>query len=360
MTETSNIDSINDDVSRLRSDFDQSKNDLMQKPDSEAIDQLRIQYLGRKGALNKLMEQLKSLDREAKPLAGKIINELRQHLNTNLEELITKSKQWEIEKVLASQPIDISLPGRSIKPEGSLHPVTLVRETLLDEFRKLGFMVADGPELDLDFYNFGALNFQDDHPARDMQDTFFIESEEKLVLRTHTSNIQIHTMLQNQPPLRVVAPGRVYRCDSDLTHTPMFHQIEGLVVDLNISMADMKGVVDRFLKAIFGGDLETRLRPSFFPFVEPGAEIDLACVACKGSGCRICSMTGWLEIGGLGMVHPNVFEATQIDSEKYTGFAFGFGIDRIAMLKYGLGDLRQLFEGNQPFLGQFALHPQFN
>jgi phenylalanyl-tRNA synthetase alpha chain len=220
-------------------------------------------------------------------------------------------------------------------------------------------MVADGPEIDLDFYNFGALNFQDDHPARDMQDTFFVQSDEKLVLRTHTSNIQIHTMLKNQPPMRVVAPGRVYRCDSDLTHTPMFHQIEGLVVDLNISMADMKGVVDRFLKATFGHDLETRLRPSFFPFVEPGAEIDLACVACKGSGCRICSMTGWLEIGGLGMVHPNVFEAVGIDSERYTGFAFGFGIDRIAMLKYGLGDLRQLFEGNKPFLGQFASFPQY-
>jgi phenylalanyl-tRNA synthetase alpha chain len=230
-----------------------------------------------------------------------------------------------------------------------------MRQSLIDQFHHMGFTIVEGPEADLDFYNFSSLNFQDDHPARDMQDTFFVGDHDKTVLRTHTSNVQIHTMLQNSPPLRVASLGRTYRCDSDLTHTPMFHQIEGVVVDRNISMGDLKGVVDTFLKGIYGSDLSTRLRPSYFPFVEPGGEVDLQCVACRGKGCRICSDTGWLEIGGLGMIHPNVFEAVGYDSEIYTGFAFGFGIDRMAMLKYGISDLRTLFDANRSFQKQFPI-----
>ncbi len=337
----------------LQHDLDALKTQLSPR----AVEDLKVKYLGRKGQVTALMETLKSLPKEEKPAAGKIINELRQKLEGELEIWRQKAEDHALEQSLTQHKLDISLPVQTTTGQGSLHPVTLMRRVLLAEFRRLGFTVYDGPEVDLDFYNFSALNFKDDHPARDMQDTFFIGERAKTILRTHTSNIQIHAMMVEQAPLRIVAPGRTYRCDSDLTHTPMFHQIEGFVVDEGIDMGDMKGVIDRFLKAVFGQDLATRLRPSFFPFVEPGAEFDLQCVACRGKGCRICKQTGWLELGGLGMIHPNVFEAVGYDSDRYTGFAFGFGIDRIAMLRYGLADLRQLFEGNQQFLGQFPIHP---
>ncbi|RZA15367.1 MAG: phenylalanine--tRNA ligase subunit alpha [Proteobacteria bacterium] len=321
----------------------------------KAVEDLRIKYLGRKGTVTALMESLKSLSKEEKPAAGKVINELRQLVEAGLAALKESAESSALDASLSSHRLDVTLPTRGL--QGSLHPVTLMRRVMLKEFRKLGFTVYDGPEIDLDFYNFEALNFKDDHPARDMQDTFFVADRAATILRTHTSNIQIHAMMHEKAPLRVVAPGRTYRCDSDITHTPMFHQIEGFVVDKGISMGDMKGIVDLFLKAIFGQDLSIRLRPSFFPFVEPGAEFDLQCVSCRGEGCRICKQTGWLEIGGLGMIHPNVFEKLGLNSEEYTGFAFGFGIDRIAMLRYGLKDLRQLFEGDQQFLGQFPVHP---
>lgn len=320
----------------------------------KAVEDLRIKYLGRKGLVTALMESLKALSKEEKPAAGKVINELRQLVEAGLTSLKDSAEASALDASLSSYKLDVTLPTQSL--QGSLHPVTLMRRVMLREFRKLGFTVYDGPEIDLDFYNFEALNFKDDHPARDMQDTFFVADRVATILRTHTSNIQIHAMMHEKAPLRVVAPGRTYRCDSDITHTPMFHQIEGFVVDKGISMGDMKGIVDLFLKAIFGQDLSIRLRPSFFPFVEPGAEFDLQCVSCRGQGCRICKQTGWLEIGGLGMIHPNVFEKLGLDSEEYTGFAFGFGIDRIAMLRYGLKDLRQLFEGDQQFLGQFPIH----
>jgi phenylalanyl-tRNA synthetase alpha chain len=324
---------------------------------SRAVEDLKVKYLGRKGLVTALMETLKEVSKEDKPAAGKIINELRKGIEEKLETLRAAAEEGALDESLAAQRLDVTLPVAAMQSKGSLHPVTLMRRIILDAFRSLGFTVYDGPEIDLDFYNFGALNFKDDHPARDMQDTFFIGDRSKTILRTHTSNIQIHAMLQERPPLRVVAPGRTYRCDSDITHTPMFHQVEGFIVDEKIDMGDMKGVIDQLLKAVFGQDLATRLRPSFFPFVEPGAEFDLQCVSCRGKGCRICKNTGWLEIGGLGMIHPNVFEAVGYDSETYTGFAFGFGLDRIAMLRYGLSDLRQLFEGNQQFLGQFPTHP---
>lgn len=344
-------------IAAIQSELAQDIDDLQGHPSLRTVEDLKVKFLGRKGQVTALMETLKGLSKEDKPAAGKIINELRQKLEAELENLRNQAEAHALEQSLAEHRLDISLPVQTRTGRGSLHPVTLMRRVLLAEFRKLGFTVYDGPEVDLDFYNFSALNFKDDHPARDMQDTFFIGQRTQTILRTHTSNIQIHAMLAEKPPLRIVAPGRTYRCDSDLTHTPMFHQIEGFIVDEDIDMGDMKGVIDRFLKAVFGQDLATRLRPSFFPFVEPGAEFDLQCVSCRGKGCRICKQTGWLELGGLGMIHPNVFEAVGYDSERYTGFAFGFGIDRIAMLRYGLADLRQLFEGNQPFLGQFPIHP---
>jgi phenylalanyl-tRNA synthetase alpha chain len=344
-------------VADIESDLEKDLHALEGQLSPRSVEDLKVKYLGRKGQVTALMDTLKGLSKDDKPAAGKIINVLRQKLDADLELWRQKAEDFALEQSLAHHRLDISLPVAVSRGQGSLHPVTLMRRVLLSEFRRLGFTVYDGPEVDLDFYNFSALNFKDDHPARDMQDTFFIGQRAKTILRTHTSNIQIHAMMVEQGPLRIVAPGRTYRCDSDLTHTPMFHQIEGFVVDEGIDMGDMKGVIDRFLKAVFGQDLATRLRPSFFPFVEPGAEFDLQCVACRGSGCRICKQTGWLELGGLGMIHPNVFEAVGYDSERYSGFAFGFGIDRIAMLRYGLADLRQLFEGNQQFLGQFPIHP---
>lgn len=351
------LSTVNEKASQITAQFEEQKSKLLAEMTPKGVEDLRVAFLGRKGLVTGVMELMRNLSREDRPEAGKIINQLRTGVESSIEELKLKAEDHLLEQKLQQAPIDVTMPVADSQPKGSLHPVSLMRRILLKEFRKLGFTVYDGPEVDLDFYNFSSLNFKDDHPARDMQDTFFVNGFDKTVLRTHTSNIQIHAMLNEAPPLRVVAPGRTYRCDSDLTHTPMFHQIEGFVVDQNISMAHMKGVFDTFLKAIFGEDLETRLRPSYFPFVEPGGEIDLQCVSCRGKGCRICSQTGWLEIGGMGMIHPNVFEAVDLDSEKYTGFAFGFGIDRIAMLRYGLQDLRQLFEGNQQFLGQFPIQP---
>jgi phenylalanyl-tRNA synthetase alpha chain len=356
MSEQTPIEQLKSACQKVQADFESAAEQLGKAPQPRQVEDLRVKFLGRKGHMTAIMDHMKQLAKDDRPEAGKLINELRQMIEDAIGQLKQAAAEQQIQQVLNKEPVDITLPVADDTPQGSLHPVTLMRRILLREFRRLGFTVYDGPELELDFYNFAALNFKDDHPARDMQDTFFLKNRRNMVLRTHTSNLQIHAMLREAPPLRVVAPGRTFRCDSDLTHTPMFHQIEGLVVDKNISLGDMKGVVDRFLKAIFGDDLQTRLRPSYFPFVEPGGEVDLQCVSCRGKGCRICSSTGWLEIGGLGMVHPNVFEAVGYDSEKYTGFAFGFGIDRMAMLKYNLSDLRQLFEGNQQFLGQFPVH----
>ena len=350
----SKLKECEDRIANILSSFEQEAHAGPVLP--RAVEELKVKYLGRKGLVTALMEALKDLTKEEKPQAGKIINELRKSIDERLEKLRSQADDAALDQILHTQKLDISLPVAASEERGSLHPVTLMRRVILRAFRNLGFTVYDGPEIDLDFYNFGALNFKDDHPARDMQDTFFISDRVQTILRTHTSNIQVHAMLHEKPPLRIVAPGRTYRCDSDITHTPMFHQIEGFVVDQNIDMGDMIGVIDQLLKAVFGQECATRLRPSFFPFVEPGAEFDVSCVNCQGKGCRICKNTGWLEIGGLGMIHPNVFEAVGYDSEIFSGFAFGFGIDRIAMLRYGLTDLRQLFEGNQQFLGQFPTH----
>lgn len=347
--------SLIDNARKLEKEFINEASKVRETPRSSLIEDLRVSWLGRKGALNKLYEDLKSVDKSERPEAGKAINQLRQSIEQEVSQLKELAVGFEIEEKLARTPVDISLPLNAQLAEGSLHPVTLMRSLLLKAFRRLGFTVYDGPEIDQDFYNFTALNIPEHHPARDMQDTFFLK-DNKFLLRTHTSNIQIHAMLQEKPPVRLVAPGRVYRVDNDATHTPMFHQIECVVVDRGISFSHLKGLIDTFLKSVFGNDLQTRFRPSFFPFVEPGAEVDLQCTICRGKGCRVCSHTGWLEIGGSGMIHPNVFESVQYDSEDYTGFAFGFGIDRMAMLAYGLPDLRQMFTGDYRYLSQFPIY----
>ena len=340
---------------KLTEEFKTESTALAAHPDPDKVEAMRVSWLGRKGKVTKLMEEMRNVAKEDRPKAGKTMNQLRGFVDSSIKELQAAAQEFAITQILDEKPIDITLPVSNSNVGYSLHPVTLMREKLLSVFKHLGFTIYDGPELDYDFYNFSALNIPDNHPARDMQDTFHLKHD-NMVLRTQTSNIQIHAMLNEKPPLRLVAPGRVYRVDSDPTHTPMFHQMEALVVDKHISLADLKGLIQTFVHEVYGSDLKTRLRPSFFPFVEPGVEVDLQCTICRGKGCRVCSHTGWLEIGGAGMVHPNVFEAVNLDSEEYTGFAFGFGIDRMAMLGFGIPDLRQIFEGDAGFQSQFPIH----
>ena len=341
----------------LRRTFDQELAHLHQDITPAKVEEFRVRWLGKKSQLTALMADLKDVPKDERPQLGKIINDLREHFTLTVTDLQQKAIHATIAKKIAQEPLDITLPVQGPLQQGALHPVTLIQNRLLSVFRKLGFSVYDGPEIDTDFYNFSALNIPMDHPARDMQDTFFVAGYPNLVLRTHTSNVQIHAMLQEKPPLRLVVPGKVFRVDSDATHTPMFHQLECVVVDRGIRFSHLKGIIDYFMKAIFGEDLKTRLRPSFFPFVEPGAEVDVSCTICRGKaiGCGVCKETGWLEVGGCGMIHPNVFEAVSYDSEEYTGFAFGFGIDRMAMLAYGLPDLRQFFAGDYRFQKQFPI-----
>lgn len=340
---------------QIKQEFEQERRRVENEAKAEAVETLRVSFLGRKGKLTALMEELRSVAKEDRPAAGKAVNVVRHHIELGLEDLKNKARAWELAAIIRRPTLDVTLPVDDQCRAGSVHPVSLMRAHLIKIFRQLGFTVYDGPEIDFDFFNFSALNIPDHHPARDMQDTFYIDGPDKMLLRTQTSNIQIHAMLNERPPLRIIAPGRVFRCDSDMTHTPMFHQIEGFVVDEGITFAHLKGTIDAFLKAIFGATLATRLRPSFFPFVEPGAEFDVQCGMCKGKGCRTCKDTGWIEIGGCGMIHPNVFEAVDYDSSRYSGFAFGFGIDRIAMNRFALPDLRQLFEGDYEFLGHFPI-----
>jgi phenylalanyl-tRNA synthetase alpha chain len=311
------------------------------------IDTLFIRYLGRKGAITQFLRNIASLPLEDRPAAGQKANEVKATLETAFAEAADRLNRNET----ASETfIDVSLPGR-LAVRGALHPVTLIMHQICDIFARLGFSVAEGPEIETDYYNFEALNFPKDHPARDMQDTFFISDD--IVLRTHTSPLQIRVMEQQAPPVRIVAPGKVFRCDSDLTHTPMFHQVEGLMVDENISFGDLKGILTVFVHQMFDEHTSLRFRPSFFPFTEPSAEVDIRCVMCRGDGCRVCSHTGWIEVLGSGMVHPAVLENVGYDTERYTGFAFGMGVERIAMLKYGIDDIRKFFENDLRFLTQF-------
>jgi phenylalanyl-tRNA synthetase alpha chain len=318
--------------------------------DMQALDQIRVQYLGKKGYFTEQMKALGKLSPEERPAAGQVINQAKERVQQSLEARKLTLKDAQLNARLESEKVDVTLPGRG-QHSGGLHPVTQTLQRIEALFSQLGFSVAEGPEIEDDFHNFESLNIPETHPARAMHDTFYFDAH--TLLRTHTSPVQIRTMEQQQPPLRVIAPGRVYRCDSDLTHTPMFHQVEGLMVDEAVSFADLKGILDDFLRNFFERDLEVRFRPSYFPFTEPSAEADIQCVMCGGAGCRVCSHTGWLEVLGCGMVHPEVFRHVGIDSEKYSGFAFGMGVERLAMLRYGVNDLRLFFENDLRFLQQF-------
>ncbi|MEA5113882.1 MAG: phenylalanine--tRNA ligase subunit alpha [Geobacteraceae bacterium] len=316
----------------------------------EGLHEVRVKYLGKKGLLTQVMKGLGALPVDERPLIGQQANSVKERIEAQLDTALQDLKNARTEERLKSERIDVSLPGRR-RPMGTRHPITLVIDDIVDIFAGLGFKVEEGPEIEMDYYNFEALNIPKDHPARDMQDTFFIS--DSVVLRTHTSPVQIRTMLRQPPPVRIIAPGTVYRCDSDATHSPMFHQIEGLLVDTGITFGDLKGILTNFVNQYFGSGTGVRLRPSFFPFTEPSAEVDIACVMCKGKGCRICKNTGWLEVLGAGMVDPEVFRHVSYNAETVSGFAFGMGIERIAMLRYGISDMRLLFENDVRFLSQF-------
>jgi phenylalanyl-tRNA synthetase alpha chain len=315
-----------------------------------ALEQLRVNFLGKKGQITALLKGLGKLSAEERPKAGAQINVIKQELQGLIGERKMHLQSAAVEAQIAAETIDVTLPGRG-QNTGGIHPVTRTIERIEDFFSAIGFEVVEGPEIEDDYHNFEALNIPAHHPARAMHDTFYINAN--TVLRTHTSPVQVRVMESQKPPLRIICPGRVYRCDSDLTHTPMFHQVEGLLIDEKSSFADLKGLVEDFLKAFFERELKVRFRPSYFPFTEPSAEVDIQCVNCGGEGCRICSHTGWLEIMGCGMVHPRVFEYSNIDTEKYSGFAFGMGVERLAMLRYGVNDLRLYFDNDLRFLEQF-------
>jgi len=335
---------------QLEALLQQAITELGSVPGEDALQELRVRYLGKKGALTAVMKGIGALSPEERPVIGQVVNSIRSRLEEQIESALAAIRTARKAENLQKERLDVTLPGRC-RPAGSRHPITLVTEEITEIFAGLGFQVAEGPEIELDFYNFEALNFPKDHPARDMQDTFFID--DMVLLRTHTSPVQVRTMLKQAPPVRVIAPGTVYRCDSDATHSPMFHQVEGLMVDQGITFGDLKGILTNFVDQFFGKGTGVRLRPSFFPFTEPSAEVDIACVICKGKGCRVCKNNGWLEILGAGMVDPEVYRHVNYDAEKLSGFAFGMGIERIAMLKYGINDMRLLFENDLRFLRQF-------
>ena len=318
--------------------------------DAAMLEQVRVQYLGKKSLITELSKAMGQMDPEARKEQGARLNEARNAISGALESRKSALAEEALNLQLASERVDVTLPGRGQPPAG-LHPVTRVMNRITEFFTRSGFEVASGPEVEDDFHNFEALNIPSHHPARAMHDTFYFDAHR--LLRTHTSPVQIRTMEQQQPPLRIVCPGRVYRCDSDLTHSPMFHQVEGLLIDENVSFAELKHVIQNFLQVFFEKDLAVRFRPSYFPFTEPSAEVDMECVMCNGKGCRVCKHTGWLEVLGCGMVHPQVLENCGIDSERYSGFAFGMGVERFAMLRYGVNDLRLFFENDLRFLGQF-------
>ena len=318
--------------------------------DVNALEQLRVHYLGKKGELTQVMKTLGNLSAEERPKAGALINSAKERVQNALNSRKEILESAALSAKLAAERIDVTLPGRG-QASGGLHPVTRTLERVEQFFTRIGYGIAEGPEVENDYHNFEALNIPGHHPARAMHDTFYFNAN--MLLRTHTSPVQVRTMESRQPPIRIVCPGRVYRCDSDITHSPMFHQVEGLLVDEGVSFADLKGTIEEFLRVFFEKPLGVRFRPSFFPFTEPSAEVDMQCVMCSGKGCRVCKQTGWLEVMGCGMVHPNVLRMSGIDPEKYSGFAFGMGVERLAMLRYGVNDLRLFFDNDLRFLAQF-------
>lgn len=318
--------------------------------DINALELIRIDFLGKKGKLTELLKGLAGLSAEDKPKMGQLVNQVKRDISVLIETKMMELKEKQLNEKLSAERLDVTLPGRN-KDFGSLHPVTQVKHRINDYFSRLGFDIVDGPEIETEFYNFEALNIPGHHPARAMHDTFYFGDGR--LLRTHTSPVQVRTMEQQKPPFRLIAPGRVYRCDSDVTHTPMFHQVEGLLIDKQATMAGLKGLLQDFFTQFFGRELALRFRPSYFPFTEPSAEVDIECTQCSGSGCRSCKFTGWLEVLGCGMVHPNVLKSVNISPDEYQGWAFGMGMDRLAMLYYGIDDLRMMFENDLTFLSQF-------
>lgn len=336
---------------QLRKIQEEATSQLESIRDKAGLDALRLKTLGKKGDLTLMLRSMGQLPAEERPKAGQMINVVREKLTEQMDALDAKIKRIEQERKLEREAIDVTEP-RKHAPIGTIHPVSLVQDQLLKVFTGMGFDVVEGPEVELDLFNFELLNLPKNHPARDAQDTFYIE--DNIVLRTHTSPVQARTMLSRKPPIRIVCPGRVYRADEvDATHSPVFHQMEGLVIDEDVTMADLKGTLDTFAKALYGDDVTTRFRPSFFPFTEPSAEVDLTCVNCHGKGCRVCKGTGWIEVLGGGVVNRKVLENCNIDPDEYSGFAFGIGIERIAMLKYGINNIGLMFENNLQFLKQF-------
>lgn len=318
--------------------------------DEKSLEALRVHYLGKKGSLTALLKNLGQLPPEERPAAGEVINIVKREIQEALDNRKVTLVSASLDEKLSREAVDVTLPGRR-QSAGGLHPITITIDRITGIFASAGYDVAEGPEIEDDYHNFEALNIPSHHPARAMHDTFYVSPG--TVLRTHTSPVQVRVMENGKPPFRMICPGRVYRCDSDLTHTPMFHQVEGLLIDEEVNFADLKGTVEDFLHAYFEQEMPVRFRPSYFPFTEPSAEVDMGCVACNAKGCRICGHSGWLEVMGCGMVHPRVLEMSNIDSSKYRGFAFGMGVERLAMLRYGVGDLRTYFENDLRFLRQF-------
>ncbi len=339
-------------------DVNEKINDIEKQVDSEVgkaesskgLFEIKMRFLGKTGEISSLMKNMRDVPPEQRPTLGKILNALRQRVEAKFDEIELKLKERELKKKYEDEKIDVTLPAKNL-PCGAYHPNTLIRNQLISVFAGMGFEIFEGPEIENDYYNFTALNTPKDHPARDMQDTFYIS--EDLLLRTQTSAGQIRVMENKKPPIKILSPGKVYRSDDDATHSPMFSQMEGLVVDKGITLCDLKGMLDEFARKIFGDGVKTRLRPSYFPFTEPSVEVDVSCFECGGKGCRLCKGTGWIEILGAGMVNRRVLEGCAIDPDEYTGFAFGMGIERIAMLKYGINNMKLLFEGDTRFLKQF-------
>ena len=329
----------------------EAEKELKGASDEVSLQNVKAKFLGRKGVITEFLKRMPEVPEAERPDMGRLINEAKRFIEDFFDRRFEEIKEEKKNLVLLKERVDITLPGRGIRLGGE-HPVTQVMEEIISIFERMGFDVAEGPEVELDYYNFEALNIPKDHPARDMQDTFYISDE--VVLRTHTSPVQIRVMEKQKPPVKIIAPGKVYRCDSDVSHTPMFHQIEGLLVDEHITFGDLKGVLIEFARLTFGSNTGVRFRPSFFPFTEPSAEVDIECVICGGKGCRVCKNSGWLEILGCGMVDPEVFKSVGYDPERYTGFAFGMGIERITMLKFGINDIRLFFENDIRFLRQFT------
>lgn len=318
--------------------------------DGKALDDVRVRFLGKNGSITELLKGMRDVPAEDRPKIGQLVNELRTKIETMISAKEAERKKIERERALKSETIDVTMPGKA--PEfGSLHPINLVRNELIDCLTGMGFEIYEGPEIEEDEYNFRLLNIPKDHPARDMQDTLYIT--DNILLRTQTSSGQARVMLDKKPPLKIISPGKVYRADDDATHSPMFHQMEGLVVDKDINLRDLKGTLEEFLRKLFNGNLQTRLRPSFFPFTEPSVEVDVSCFECGGKGCHLCKGTGWIEVLGAGMVNRKVLENCGIDPDVYSGFAFGVGLERIAMLKYGIPDIRYFFDNDIRFLKQF-------